>query len=171
MAYEKFGFMLAFWNMAGVPFTYCHCTLYLANHSPETYRWSLSTNIGLYVLLLGSYYIWDTCNSQKNRFRQQMHGQTITRKTFPQLPWGTIQNPTFIKCANGGTLLTSGWCTPPSSALDAARLMARSLRKKTSLYCRLSPVPRLGSCHRIRQPHPLLLPNFLPYRPHPPGQP
>lgn len=109
MAYEKFGFMLAFWNMAGVPFTYSHCTLYLANHAPEEYRWPTYVNVLLFGTLLLAYYVWDTCNSQKNRFRAQMNGDFAVRKTFPQLPWGTIHNPSYIKCENGGTLLTSGW--------------------------------------------------------------
>ncbi|EEB07900.1 C-24(28) sterol reductase Sts1 [Schizosaccharomyces japonicus yFS275] len=109
MAYEKFGFMLIFWNMAGVPYTYCHCTLYLAARNPAVYKWSTEYNVFLYTLLLCSYYVFDTCNSQKNRFRQQIYGQYKPRKTFPQLPWQLIKNPTFIRCANGGTLLTSGW--------------------------------------------------------------
>jgi delta24(24(1))-sterol reductase len=95
--------------MAGVPFTYIHCSLFIANHHPDTYRWSTTTNVFLFSALLGTYYVWDTCNSQKNRFRAHMSGQTTHRKTFPQLPWGTIHNPDYIKCANGGTLLTSGW--------------------------------------------------------------
>ncbi|KAJ8102267.1 ergosterol biosynthesis ERG4/ERG24 [Lipomyces tetrasporus] len=109
MFYEKFGFMLLFWNMAGVPFTYCHCTLFLANHAPSEYQWSIYYNIFVYFLLLGAYYIFDTTNSQKNSFRQQMYGTFTQRKTFPQLPWQVIKNPTYIKCKNGGTLLTSGW--------------------------------------------------------------
>lgn len=113
MAYEKFGFMLAFWNMAGVPFTYTHCSLFLANHDPKDFQWSLTTNIALFTLLLTSYYIFDTCNGQKNNFRAQMNGHFTRRKTFPQLPWSVIENPTYIKCANGGTLLTSGWCKNP----------------------------------------------------------
>lgn len=36
-------------------------------------------------------------------------GTLIARKSFPQLPWQTLKNPTYIKCKNGGTLLTSGW--------------------------------------------------------------
>ncbi|BFZ56111.1 C-24(28) sterol reductase [Savitreella phatthalungensis] len=109
MAHEKFGFMLAFWNMAGVPFTYIHCTLFLANHPPEDYAWSTPVNVLLFGSLLAAYYVWDTCNSQKNRFRAQQNGNFKVRHTFPQLPWGTIENPTYIRCENGGTLLTSGW--------------------------------------------------------------
>src|SRR5438552_8910907 len=59
MANEKFGFMLIFWNMAGVPFTYGHATLFLANHPPSAYRWPVTYTIAVYALLLGSYYIWD----------------------------------------------------------------------------------------------------------------
>ncbi|KAF4943248.1 hypothetical protein F66182_18783, partial [Fusarium sp. NRRL 66182] len=40
MYYEKWGFMLIFWNLAGVPLSYCHCTIYLAYHHPDTYRWN-----------------------------------------------------------------------------------------------------------------------------------
>ncbi|KAK9462958.1 ergosterol biosynthesis ERG4/ERG24 [Lipomyces oligophaga] len=109
MFYEKFGFMLLFWNIAGVPFTYCHCTLFLANHAPSEYHWSVYYNIAIYAMLLTAYYIFDTANSQKNRFRHEMYGTLLLRKSFPQLPWQTIRNPTYIKCKNGGTLLTSGW--------------------------------------------------------------
>ncbi|KAL7270395.1 C-24(28) sterol reductase [Rhizina undulata] len=109
MSHEKWGYMLIFWNMAGVPLTYCHGVLYLVRNSPSVYQWPIAINVSLYVMLLAAYYVFDTCNSQKNRFRQMEKGTLIKRKTIPQLPWQTIQNPTFIKCKNGGTLLTSGW--------------------------------------------------------------
>ncbi|KAK6500008.1 C-24(28) sterol reductase [Arthrobotrys musiformis] len=85
MFYEKWGFMMIFWTMAGVPFTYHHCTLWLAKHNPAEY------------------------NYQKNNFRKQQAGTFVDYKRFPTLPWRYIENPTFIKCKNGGTLLTSGW--------------------------------------------------------------
>lgn len=109
MSHEKWGFMLIFWNMAGVPLTYCNGVLYLASRHPSEYAMSKTYLTVLYILLLVCYYVFDTCNSQKNRFRQQEKGTLIIRKTFPQLPWQTIKNPTFIRCKNGGTLLTSGW--------------------------------------------------------------
>ncbi|KAI5819076.1 ergosterol biosynthesis ERG4/ERG24 [Pyronema omphalodes] len=108
MSHEKWGFMLIFWNMAGVPLTYCHGVLYLARHAPSEYQWSVGYNTFLFIMLLCAYYVFDTCNSQKNRFRQQERGTLLKRKAFPQLPWQTIENPTFIKC-EAGTLLTSGW--------------------------------------------------------------
>lgn len=109
MATEKWGYMLIFWNMAGVPLSYCQGPLYLMRNHPSRYQWSVATNVAIFALLLGAYFIFDTCNSQKNRFRQMEKGTLIFRKTFPQLPYQTIKNPTFIRCKNGGTLLTSGW--------------------------------------------------------------
>ncbi|KAK6525495.1 C-24(28) sterol reductase [Orbilia ellipsospora] len=109
MFYEKWGFMLIFWNMAGVPFTYIHCTLWLAKHNPAQYNWSTAYQVTLFVTLICAYYVWDTCNSQKNNFRRQQAGTFVDLKRFPALPWRYLENPTFIKCKNGGTLLTSGW--------------------------------------------------------------
>ncbi|GMM38609.1 delta(24(24(1)))-sterol reductase [Saccharomycopsis crataegensis] len=109
MAYEKFGFMLLFWNIAGVPFTYCQVTLYINYHSPEEYHWSTAYNTFLFVLLLGAYYIFDTCNGQKNSFRKMLAGDTKIRRSFPFLPWQVLKNPRYIKCENGSTLLIDGW--------------------------------------------------------------
>jgi len=110
--YEKWGFMLIFWNLAGVPLTYCHSSLYLSYrahtlHSPVIHS-SLYTTI-LFVVLLFAYYVWDTANSQKNRFRMQERGTYIERNTFPQLPWGTLKNPSYIQTKQGSKLLTGGW--------------------------------------------------------------
>ncbi|ODV90697.1 hypothetical protein CANCADRAFT_2426 [Tortispora caseinolytica NRRL Y-17796] len=109
MFYEKFGFMLLFWNMAGVPFTYCNSMLFLANHDPSEYAWPWYYNLFVTSLLVFCYWVFDTANSQKNRFRQQMLGTLKLRKAFPQLPYQTIENPSYIKCKNGGSLLTDGW--------------------------------------------------------------
>ena len=81
MYYEKWGFMLILWNLAGVPLSYCHCTIYLA-----------------------------TTNSQKNRFRQQERGTLVSRNTFPQLPWQTVENPKTLTAADGSKILVDGWC-------------------------------------------------------------
>jgi delta24(24(1))-sterol reductase len=109
MYYEKWGFMLIFWNLAGVPLSYCHCTLYLANHDPSTYHWNPYLLGLLYVSYLFVYWVWDTTNSQKNRFRAQERGNLVIRKTFPQLPWQTVKNPRTIKTKTGDSLLVDGW--------------------------------------------------------------
>ena len=105
--------MLIFWNLAGVPLTYCHCTLYLANHAPSVYRWNRYALGVLYVMYLFMYWVWDTCNSQKNRFRQQERGSLMERKTFPQLPWQTVKNPQKIETKTGDSILVDGWCRSP----------------------------------------------------------
>lgn len=102
--------MLIFWNLAGVPLSYCHCTIYLANHAPSVYRWNRFTLVALYVSYLFMYWVWDTTNSQKNRFRQQERGTLMERKTFPQLPWQTVKNPKTIKTKTGDSILVDGWC-------------------------------------------------------------
>ncbi|KAI8977019.1 ergosterol biosynthesis ERG4/ERG24 [Mycotypha africana] len=110
--YELDGFMLIFWNMAGVPFTYCYTSIYLMKYqltSGEAITHSTPYTIAIYTILILAYYVFDTGNSQKNRFRMEQHGTYIDRKAFPQLPWGRIKYPTYIKTENGNLLLTSGW--------------------------------------------------------------
>ncbi|KAL4898914.1 hypothetical protein BDW74DRAFT_120924 [Aspergillus multicolor] len=109
MYYEKWGFMLIFWNLAGVPMSYCHCTLYLANHDPSRYRWNPLVLTIWAALYLFFYWIWDTTNSQKNVFRAEERGASVDRKSFPQLPWRSIKNPKTIKTADGGLILCDGW--------------------------------------------------------------
>ena len=110
MYYEKLGFMLAFWNLAGVPLSYCHCTLYLANHDPATYRWNRYLVGLMYISYIFVYWVWDTMNSQKSRFRQQERGTMVFRKAFPQLPWQTLKNPKTITGPDGSKILVDGWC-------------------------------------------------------------
>jgi delta24(24(1))-sterol reductase len=110
MYFEKWGFMLIFWNLAGVPLTYCHCTLYLANHDPKEYKWPTWALVLLYTSYLFVYWVWDTCNSQKNMFRQTERGNRIDRRTFPTLPYKEVKNPVVIKTSTGDSLLCDGWC-------------------------------------------------------------
>lgn len=109
MYYEKWGFMLIFWNLAGVPLSYCHCTIYLANHPPSTYAWSRPALALLFAAYLGVYWVWDTCNSQKNMFRARERGVPLERRTFPQLPWKEVRNPTVIQTSTGDSILCDGW--------------------------------------------------------------
>jgi delta24(24(1))-sterol reductase len=109
MYYEKWGFMLIFWNMAGVPLSYCHCSIYLALHDPATYNWNRWALGALFLSYLFVYWVWDSCNSQKNRFRCMERGTMIKRNTFPQLPWQTIHNPRKIPTSTGDSILVDGW--------------------------------------------------------------
>ncbi|EPQ56334.1 ERG4/ERG24 ergosterol biosynthesis protein [Gloeophyllum trabeum ATCC 11539] len=109
MFHEKWGFMVIFWNFAGVPFTYVYSVVYMASHDPSKYRFSTPAYVVLYATLLTAYYIFDTAMSQKSRFKMQCQGITQYRKTFPQLPWSIVQNPKYIQTAHGNKLLTDGW--------------------------------------------------------------
>ncbi|CAI6335938.1 unnamed protein product [Periconia digitata] len=110
MYYEKLGFMLIFWNMAGVPLSYCHCTLYIANHHPSEYQWPVWVPILLTVGYMISYYIWDTTNSQKNQFRLEERGDPVAeRTTFPYFRYGRIANPRTIQTKQGNKILADGW--------------------------------------------------------------
>ncbi|OCL01646.1 hypothetical protein AOQ84DRAFT_328669, partial [Glonium stellatum] len=109
MYYEKWGFMLIFWNLAGVPLSYCHCTIYLASHAPEVYRWPRWALVALAAAYLFAYWVWDTCNSQKNMFRQEERGAVFERKTFPWFSYGRVRNPKSIPTRTGDSILCDGW--------------------------------------------------------------
>ena len=105
--HEKWGWMLVFWNLAGVPFVYCFSSMYIASRPP--FEWSIAYTGCCFILLLGAYYVWDTANSQRNRFRMQANGSYVERRAFPQLPWGTLKNPRYLTTAAGSKLLIDGW--------------------------------------------------------------
>jgi delta24(24(1))-sterol reductase len=75
--YEKWGWMLIFWNLAGVPFVYCFNAMYLAQRPP--FEHSTAYTIFCFSLLLVAYYVWDTSQSQRNRFRMQVRGTYVNR--------------------------------------------------------------------------------------------
>lgn len=110
--------MLIFWNLAGVPLSYCHCTIYLASHDPSEYHWNRYFLVFLYVAYLFVYWVWDTTNSQKSRFRQQERGTMVFRNTFPQLPWQTLENPKTLTTPEGNRILIDGWCKLSFSAVN-----------------------------------------------------
>ena len=93
MFHEKWGFMVIFWNFAGVPFTYCYSIVYMARTNPEAYRFSTLTYVFMYALLLFAHFVFDSSMAQKSRFRMQLQGTLKVRWTFPQWPWSTLKDP------------------------------------------------------------------------------
>ena len=109
--YEKWGWMLIFWNAAGVPLVYSYQPYYILTKLGKREHSHAYTAV-LTAVLLVTYYVWDTCNSQKNRFKAQLRGTYAPREwAFPQLPWGTLQDPMVIVAIGNASsqLLVSGW--------------------------------------------------------------
>lgn len=90
---DGFGFMLAFGDIVWVPFTYSIQSRYLANY-PTELGWGGIALVG--AVQATGYYIFRSCNNEKNRFR-----------TNPKDP--RISHLSYIETASGSKLLTSGW--------------------------------------------------------------
>jgi delta24(24(1))-sterol reductase len=105
--YEKWGWMIIYWNLAGVPFVYSFQSRFILKHHPIGNGALL--NAFLIILLLIAYYVFDTANAQKNQFRMIEYGTYIKRNTFPQLPWGVLENPRHLNTEHGNKLLIDGW--------------------------------------------------------------
>ena len=122
---EKWGWMLIFWNLAGVPFVYSFSSMYIASRPP--FEHAVPYTVFCFALLCGAYYVWDTSNSQRIYFRMQLTGSYVKRRAFPQLPWRTLENPRHLDTAAGSKLLIDGWwryARKPNYTADA--LMALS---------------------------------------------
>ena len=111
--YEKWGWMLIFWNLVGVPYVYSFNSYYLLNNRVELHPYMVA---GLFVALFVSYYVWDSAQAQKNRFRAMERNTYVPRYTFPQMPWGTLDYKTakVMRFTLPGekresTLLVDGW--------------------------------------------------------------
>ncbi|CAF2120837.1 unnamed protein product [Rotaria magnacalcarata] len=103
--YEKWGWMLIYWNLAGKP-----------NENV-----SMIFIIILFIVLFIAYYIWDSSLSQKIRFRMRQQGIYVTQHGYPQVPWNEIKNPKYMKTECGSPLLIDGfwkYCRKPSYTAD-----------------------------------------------------
>eukprot|EP01097_Dermamoeba_algensis_P003633 TRINITY_DN2502_c0_g1_i1.p1 TRINITY_DN2502_c0_g1~~TRINITY_DN2502_c0_g1_i1.p1 ORF type:complete len:284 (+),score=69.69 TRINITY_DN2502_c0_g1_i1:37-852(+) len=108
--YEKWGWMLIYWNLAGVPFVYSLQSRYLLTKGTDLQIPGFPYTFTLYIVILVAYYIWDTSQSQRNRFRAMQNGTFVDRKTFPQLPWGTLpRDAKHMTTKAGSLLLLDGW--------------------------------------------------------------
>lgn len=109
--YEKFGWMLIFWNLAGVPVFYGVQALFIVKVRPTA---DLPDYLfyALVVILCLAYYVFDTSIGQKNRFRMTRDGvpdEIIRRKTLPYFSSGHLENPKSIKGPGGKEILIDGW--------------------------------------------------------------
>ena len=91
---DGFGFMLAFGDLAWLPFIYSLQARYLAMHPVHL---GPLASFGILALTGAGYYIFRSANSQKNLFR------TADPKDDRIKGW------TYIQTKNGSKLLTSGW--------------------------------------------------------------
>ena len=106
MVHEKYGWMLGFWNLAGVPFLYCAQALYLCHTEP--FEHSPVWTACLFAAQAAAYWVWDTANSQKNRYRMMQNRSFVPRSAPPQFSYGTLSCPRTLKL-DKGTLLVDGW--------------------------------------------------------------
>lgn len=134
MAYEKWGWLLCFWNCAGVAFTYCHSVIFITTQVPSRYHFSNWSMITLYLTYIIAYYFFDTANSQKARFKMEQDlGANVTLRTmgFPQLPYGTLKKPKMIVMEDGRRKLLVdgwwGWCRKPNYTADFVQAVCWAL--------------------------------------------
>jgi len=109
---EKFGWMLCWWNLAGVPLLYCYQSVFLSIHTWSGLVLPSFVPAAVYyavisVLLLGAYWVWDEANYHKCYFKmEQRGGEVLKRNLFPT--FRHVENPKYIKC-DVGVLLIDGW--------------------------------------------------------------
>lgn len=105
MFHENYGWMLNFWNICGVPFLYCFQSFYiLHNQDSISESYPLALTVFNYIFLFLGYYIFDSANAQKASIKIP-----IQRNTFPQVPWGILQEPIRYIETPKGNLLVDGW--------------------------------------------------------------
>ncbi|SCV74071.1 BQ2448_6503 [Microbotryum intermedium] len=106
--YEKFGWLLSYWNLAGVPFSYAYSAIYMATHDPKTYSYPTWFVVQLFILLTVSHGLFDVAMGQKCYFKAKQTNTFIKRYTFPQIPGTEIENPKTMKTITGTDLLIDG---------------------------------------------------------------
>lgn len=107
---ENFGWMLCWWNIAGVPLVYCYQALFVTQHA-----WSglvLPVPAIVYypvlsVLVVLAYCLWDEVNYQKCYFKAEQRGD-VTIKRFVWPTFRHVKDPKMLKC-EAGVLLVDGW--------------------------------------------------------------
>ncbi|KAM4860890.1 LOW QUALITY PROTEIN: delta(14)-sterol reductase LBR [Thomomys bottae] len=115
ITHDGFGFMLAFGDLAWVPFTYSLQAFYLVHH-PQDLSWPVAVLTA--ALKLCGYVIFRCANSQKDTFRKNpsdprlAHLSTIPTPTGKSLLvsgwWGLVRHPNYL----GDLVMALAWSLP-----------------------------------------------------------
>lgn len=108
---EAWGWMLIYWNLAGVAFAYTFNGRFIYSQGAsleELPTWAVAFFV---VGVILAYWVFDEANAQKNRFRaRKLSGAFVERPwAFPQMPNATLENPKYLTTARGSSLLMDGW--------------------------------------------------------------
>ncbi|XP_069865740.1 delta(14)-sterol reductase TM7SF2 isoform X1 [Dipodomys merriami] len=115
ITHDGFGFMLAFGDLAWVPFTYSLQAQFLLYH-PQ----SLELPMALLICLINAvgYYIFRRANSQKNTFRKNPSDPSVAgletiptatgRKLLVSGWWGMVRHPNYL----GDLIMSLAWSLP-----------------------------------------------------------
>ena len=112
---DGFGFMLAFGDLAWVPFTYSLQARVLVTRSP---RFSLVAIIGIVVIKALGYIIFRGSNSQKDLFRRNPEDPRVSHlKTIPTERWTKLIISGWLGISRhinyfGDWLMGISWCLP-----------------------------------------------------------
>ena len=115
IVHDGFGFMLAFGDLAWVPFTYSLQARYLVDH-PTHLHWT--TAVVIFLVNLIGYVIFRGANSQKDQFRRDpshpsvAHLKTLSTQTGSKLItsgwWGFCRHPNYV----GDLVMALSWSLP-----------------------------------------------------------
>ncbi|GAA5980919.1 hypothetical protein JCM5350_004765 [Sporobolomyces pararoseus] len=108
MNFEKFGWLLSYWNLAGVPFSYAYPALYISTRDPKDLEFPTWVLVSLFIVLTVAHCLFDIAMAQKSHFKAVETNTYIKRNTFPQLPFAELENPEYMKTHLGGKLLLGG---------------------------------------------------------------
>ena len=90
---DGFGYMLAFGDLAWVPFIYSLQARYLVDHDPQFKLWQI---VVIVVIYLVGMFIFRSSNSEKDAFRKN-----------PNSP--AVAHLTYLETKRGTRLITGGW--------------------------------------------------------------
>ncbi|KAM4845947.1 delta(14)-sterol reductase TM7SF2 [Thomomys bottae] len=115
ITHDGFGFMLAFGDLAWVPFTYSLQAQFLLHH-PQ----ALELPMALVICFINAvgYYIFRRANSQKNTFRKNPSDPSVAgletiptatgRKLLVSGWWGMVRHPNYL----GDLIMSLAWSLP-----------------------------------------------------------